>query len=232
MGRIRYLGNVLYDADRIEEMASRPDLELVDAQRELILDPFDPAVIEAARNNGVHDSIIDSAQKSPAYRFVKEWGLALPLHVEFRTFPMLFYVPPLMPVISNTNSGYIRNETEDLFADIEKARIPIQFLGKMFAAGNDAKVRYALRKQYAVRMLRRHLTVGDVDAETAERALREADCSREEADEIYRLTSLPTAEERFVIPPAQREMAIEMLEDPREFQRSTGFGFRSAPARS
>lgn len=232
VGRIRYLGNVLYDADRIEEMASRPDLELVDAQRELILDPFDPAVIEAARNNGVHDSIIDSAQKSPAYRFVKEWGLALPLHVEFRTFPMLFYVPPLMPVISNTNSGYIRNETEDLFADIEKARIPIQFLGKMFAAGNDAKVRYALRKQYAVRMLRRHLTVGDVDAETAERALREADCSREEADEIYRLTSLPTAEERFVIPPAQREMAIEMLEDPREFQRSTGFGFRSAPARS
>ena len=48
VGRIRYLGMVLYDADRIEETAKRPDHELVDAQRDMILDPFDPQVIREA----------------------------------------------------------------------------------------------------------------------------------------------------------------------------------------
>ena len=42
VGRIRYLGVVLYDASRIEEVASRPDEDLVEAQRSLILDPNDP----------------------------------------------------------------------------------------------------------------------------------------------------------------------------------------------
>jgi len=231
VGRIRYLGNVLYDADKLVECAERPDLELVDAQRELILDPDDPDVIEAAKRGGVSDGVIESAQRSPAYRFVKEWRLALPLHVEFRTFPMLFYVPPLMPVIASQEAGTVRNETEDLFADIDSARVPIQYLAKLFAAGNEGKVRYSLRKQYAVRMWRRHKTVGDVDLATAEQALVQAECSAEEADAIYRLTSLASMEERVVVPPAQREMAIEALGDPLEFKQSSGFGFRSAPAR-
>ncbi len=231
VGRIRYLGNVLYDADRLVEAASQPDLELVEAQRDLILDPHDPQVIAAAKASGVHDSIIESAQNSPTYRFVKEWKLALPLHVEFRTFPMLFYVPPLMPVVSNQNSGSVRNETEELFADIEKARLPIRYLARMFAAGNEGKVRSSLKKQYAVRIWRRHVTVGDIDRETAEKALVEGECSIEEAEAIYKLTALASMDERCVVPPAQREMAIEMLSDPLEFKQSSGFGFRSAPSR-
>ena len=232
VGRIRYLGNVLYDADGLVDAAKRPDLELVDAQRELILDPHDPDVIAQARRNGVPEGVIESAQKSPAYQFAKQWKLALPLHVEFRTFPMLFYVPPLMPVMAKKEGEAVRNDTEDLFADIEKARVPIQYLGRLFAAGNDGKVRYALRKQYAVRLWRRHLTVGDVDREAALRALTEADCTPEEADAIYRLTALASMDERVVIPPAQREMAIEMLEDPLDFKKKTGFGFMSGPVRS
>ena len=204
----------------------------MDAQRELILDPHDPDVIAQARRNGVPEGVIESAQKSPAYQFAKQWKLALPLHVEFRTFPMLFYVPPLMPVMAKKEGEAVRNDTEDLFADIEKARVPIQYLGRLFAAGNDGKVRYALRKQYAVRLWRRHLTVGDVDREAALRALTEADCTPEEADAIYRLTALASMDERVVIPPAQREMAIEMLEDPLDFKKKTGFGFMSGPVRS
>jgi len=46
---IRYLGNVLYDADLIEQAAKRPDNELVQAQRSTILDPNDPKVIAEAR---------------------------------------------------------------------------------------------------------------------------------------------------------------------------------------
>ena len=60
---------------------------------------------------------------------------------------------------------------------------------------------------------------------TAEHMLREADSSPEEAEAIYRLTSLCRFEDRFVIPPAHREQAMEMMGDPRERQNSVGFGF-------
>jgi nitrate reductase beta subunit len=75
------------------------------------------------------------------------------------------------------------------------------------------------------------LTVGDVDQETARRMLREAECSEEEAQAIYRLTSLCTFDDRFVIPPAHREQAMEMLTDPMERRQATGFGFLEAPQR-
>ena len=104
VGRIRYLGVMLYDADKLEEVAAAPENELVERQRDMLLDPFDPEVIEAAKENGVADSTIRAAQKSPVYKFVKEWGMALPLHAEFRTLPMLFYVPPLLPVMATLSS--------------------------------------------------------------------------------------------------------------------------------
>ncbi|HRO73735.1 MAG TPA: nitrate reductase subunit beta, partial [Saprospiraceae bacterium] len=80
VGRIRYLGVMLYDADKIVEVASANDDKLIESQLDIYLDPNDPEVIEAARKNGVHDSTIIAAQKSPVYKFVKEWGIALPLH--------------------------------------------------------------------------------------------------------------------------------------------------------
>jgi nitrate reductase beta subunit len=92
-------------------------------------------------------------------------------------------------------------------------------------------VRYALRKQKAVRWYRRALTVGDVETSVAERMLREADSSPEEAEAIYRLTSLCTFEDRFVIPPMHREEAIQMMEDPLEHKQNVGFGFMTGPRR-
>ena len=61
--------------------------------------------------------------------------------------------------------------------------------------------------------------------------LAEADCTPEEADAIYNLTSLCTFEDRFVIPPMHREEALAMMEDPLETKGSTGFGFTEAPKR-
>ena len=232
VGRIRYLGNVLYDADRIAEMALLPDDQLVEAQREMILDPFDPKVIAAAKANGISDGIIQSAQKSPVYKFLKVWKIALPLHVEYRTFPMLFYVPPLLPVMSMTQGDVVKNDLDELFADIDKHRAPMAYLGKMFTGGNIGKLRYALRKQVAVRVWRRHVTVGDIDEIKARQALAEADTTPDEATAIYKLSALAGFEERFVVPPFQREMAIEMLEDPHEYRANAGFGSRTSPKRS
>ena len=233
VGRIRFLGVLLYDASRIEEIAKLPDDELIEAQRSIILDPNNPDIIAAARKNGVHDSVIEAAQKSPVYKFVKIWKMALPPHIEFRTLPMLFYVPPMSPVMGMRKSNNtITHVSEDLFHDIESARTPLAFLGSLLGAGSDEQVKYALRKQKAVRTYRRALTVGDVTEEQASRMLEEADCSPEEASDIYRLTSLSTFDQRFVIPPMHREEAIEMLEDdPLEHKNAVGFGFINPPKR-
>jgi len=231
VGRIRYLGVLLYDAERIEQVAKSPNEALIDAHRSMLLDPFDPEVLSEARRNGIHESVLESAQRSPVYQFVKAWKIALPPHIEFRTLPMLFYVPPMSPVMASKTEDTIRHTSEDLFHDIDQARVPMKFLANLFGAGHEAKVRYALRKQKAVRWYRRALTVGDVTMEIAERMLREADCSPEEAEAIYRLTSLCTFEDRFVIPPMHREEALQALEDPLEHKQGAGFGFISAPRR-
>jgi nitrate reductase beta subunit len=231
VGRIRYLGVLLYDADRIEEVAKRPAEELVEAQRNMILDPWDEEVIAAARRDGIHDSVIEAAQRSPVYRFVKEWKVALPPHIEFRTLPMLFYVPPLSPVMAQRQGDTLDHVSTDLFHDIDEARVPMKFLASLFGAGHEGKVRYALRKQKAVRLWRRALTVGDIDRATAEAMLREADCDPDEAEAIYRLTSLCTFEDRFVIPPMHREEALEMMRDPMEHKQEAGFGFLAGPRR-
>ena len=231
VGRIRYLGVLLYDASRIEEVASLPDDQLIEGQRSLILDPHDPHVIDEARRSGVHQSVIDSAQRSPVYRFVKDWKLALPPHLEYRTLPMLFYVPPMSPVMSSQASGLLDQVSGNLFHDIDEARVPLKFLSNLFGVGEEAPLRYALRKQKAVRWYRRFKTVGDVDEQTAMRMLQEADCSPEEAESIYQLTSLCSFEDRFVIPPMHREEAIQMMRDPLEHKQSVGFGFISGPKR-
>ena len=231
VGRIRYLGVLLYDADRIEEVAKLPDEELIEGHRSLILDPHDPLVIAAAKRNGIHDSTLEAAQNSPVYSFVKVWKLALAPHIEFRTLPMLFYVPPMSPVMASESNNIVNSTSTDLFHDIEDSRVPMQFLGNLFGAGQPGKVAYALRKQKAVRWYRRALTVGDVTMETAERMLREADCSATEAEAIYRLTSLCTVDDRFVIPPAHREEAIEAMRDPMQHKQETGFGIITGPRR-
>jgi len=232
VGRIRYLGVVLYDADRIHETASAPDAELVARHRELILDPFDARVIAQAERDGVHSSVIESAQKSPVYRFVKEWELALPLHPEFRTLPMLFYIPPLLPVVGKVDSGsYDVDEGDDYFGTLDKARVPIKYMARLFAAGNVEPVRKTYQKLLAVRLYKRAESVGDLDKAKVQVALAAAGVTPEQCEAIYRLTALPTFEDRFVIPPMHREYAVELMGDPYTFKAETGVGFRKKPER-
>ena len=177
------------------------------------------------------ESTIEAAQKSPVYQYVKVWKLALPPHLEFRTLPMLFYVPSMAPVMAVRQGDTLDHLSHDLFHDIEQARVPIKYLANLLAAGSEEKVRYALRKQKAVRWYRRAVTVGDVDIESARRMLHEANCSPEEADAIYRLTALSTFNERFVIPPGHREMGVETQQDPLRHKQQAGFGFVAGPRR-
>ena len=251
VGRIRYLGVLLYDADKIPEAASAPVDQLIDRQLELILDPYDPAVISNAKQNGIADSTLKAAQTSPVYKFVKEWGLGLPLHAEFRTLPMLFYVPSLLPVMAtlsdtdNTEQAgkldpiakfWDRNSlydttTESLWGTIEQSRFPIKYMANLFGAGNEEKIKTVLKKQLAVRLYRRNVTVGDIKKEFSDLVLKDVDLTPEMANDIYCLTSLATFDNRFNIPPAHREQAIEMLENSADVKGSAGFGFTEKPVR-
>ena len=62
VGRIRYLGMLFYDADRISEIAAMADKELVEGQRDLILDPFNKEVIRKAKEDGIRDQTIMAAR--------------------------------------------------------------------------------------------------------------------------------------------------------------------------
>ena len=251
VGRIRYLGVMLYDADRIKEMASCDESELVQKQLDIILDPFDPKVIEEAKKNGVADSTIKAAQCSPTYKFVKEWNLALPLHPEFRTLPMLFYVPPLLPVMASVKE--VNNEkqaskagditkiwednwlydtsTDELWGSIDQVRLPMKYLANLFSAGDESKVKLRLMKLMTVRAYRRWKTVGDISKEKVDTMLKDADMTSKEADAIYYLTSLAKFDDRFVIPAAHREQAIEMTEFTGDKKGSMGFGFKEDTAK-
>ena len=219
VGRIRYLGVLLYDADRLKDAASRPDAELVQAQRDILLDPADPDVIAAARRDGVPEATIEAARHSPVWSFVKAWGLGLPLHPEFRTLPMVFYVPPLLPSISRAADA-----GGGLFASLEEARLPLRYLAGLFSAGNERVMEATYRKLLAVRIHRRSRQVGDLPPGAAEEALAAAGITADQADAIYRLTSLASLQERIVLPPSGREAQTEPTTEP-QAQYGSGLGF-------
>jgi nitrate reductase beta subunit len=215
VGKIRSFGILLYDMDRVEEAAMADDEGLVEAQREIILDPFDPEVIAGAKKSGISDDWIDAAQRSPVYKMVKKWKLALPLHPEFRTLPSLYYIPPLAPIV--TSAGKDSPSTTDIFDmekpsegpllgldEMEKFRVPFKYLASMFGAGNTEVVKTAILRQLAVRHYQRSIRV---DNKPNAEVLDKVGLSEEDANGIVRATSLAFYDERFVVPTTKREEA-------------------------
>ena len=72
--------------------------------------------------------------------------------------------------------------------------------------------------------------MGDVAEETVKAALADTRLDKLTADDIYYLTSLAKFDDRFVIPDAHREQAIEMMEFTGDVQGSAGFGFKAGSA--
>jgi len=237
VGRIRYMGVLLYDADRIPSAVAVPDDKLVEAFMDTILDPFDSEVIAAAKANGVDDGWIKAAQNSPIYKFAKLWKIALPLHLEYRTMEMMFYIPPLSPVMSSVENEMVRlklgKELQDfeLFDNLDAARLPVKYLANLFSAGDEEVIRNILRKMYAVRIYMRRKTVDNIVDEATLQALTSAGTSPEEAEAVYKLTTQPTIPERFVLPPYHREMSVETWMDPLAHKGEVGVGYVQAPKR-
>lgn len=229
-GRIRYVGVVFYDADRIMDTAKTPDDRLVEAMRDAILDPCDPNVIEAARKVGIEDNWIKAAQNSPSYNLFKKWRIAFPHHPEFRTVPMNYYIPPLSPILHQAKGdqgGTYDPENMEFFADPELMRVPLKYLANLMTAGNEQLILESLKKQMAVRMYIRQERVGDVGEAKVKAALSDVGLTEQDAIDINRLVALATFKERFVIPETHRESKTSV--DPRtmyEKRGSIGFGVK------
>jgi len=218
VGRIRYLGVLLYDADKIAEAASTEDAQqLYERQCDVFLDPNDPQVIEEALKQGITQNVIDAAQASPVWKLAMDWKLALPLHPEYRTLPMVWYVPPLSPIQSVADNGGLQQH-DSVLPDVESLRIPVQYLANMLTAGDTAPVLRALKRMMAMRHYKRSQTVEGV---TDTRALEETGLNEAQVEEMYRYLAIANYEDRFVIPTSHRELAREAFPE----RNGCGFSF-------
>jgi nitrate reductase beta subunit len=204
VGRLRYIGVVLYDPDRVLPAASVADpRRLHEAHREVLLDPHDPAVVAAAARDGVPEDWVQAAQRSPVYSLIFEYGLALPLHPEYRTLPMVWYIPPLSPVVDAIrDSGHDGEAAGNLFAAVDALRIPVEYLASLFTAGDQEAVRRVLRRLAAMRSYQRDITLG---AEPDESIPASVGMTGEAMRRMYRLLAIAKAEDRYVIPAAHGE---------------------------
>ncbi len=218
VGRIRYLGVMLYDADRIKEAASQPsEQDLYQAQLDVFLDPNDPEVIAQARRDGVPDSWIEAAQRSPVYRMAMDWKIAFPLHPEYRTLPMVWYVPPLSPIQSAAEAGHIGHN--GVLPDVERLRIPVRYLANLLTAGDERPVIDGLRRMLAMRAYKRSQTV---DGEDNAAVLDAVGLSRDQVELMYRTMAIANYEDRFALPTGHRELNPE---DPWAMRSGCGFSF-------
>lgn len=203
VGRIRYLGVMFYDADRVEAAASvANEQDLYESQLDIFLDPNDPEVIAAAREANIPEDWIEYAQRSPIYKMAVEWKIALPLHPEYRTLPMVWYVPPLSPITNMVEGKGATAAPEDIFPAIDDMRIPVQYLANLLSAGDTEVIKKVLKK---MAVMRSHMRSRNLNKTPDLDLLEQFGMTEKETEEMYRLLAIAKYDDRFVIPAAHRE---------------------------
>src|SRR6185503_13419452 len=149
-------------------------------------------------------------QRSPVYKLAKDYRVALPLHPEFRTMPMVWYIPPLSPVVERlTETGHDGEDAANLFGAIDALRIPVEYLAELFTAGDPEPVRGVLQKLAAMRSYMRDVTL---DRPRDESVATAVGMTGKEIVEMYRLLAIAKYDERYVIPTAYEGEAHQLEE--------------------
>ncbi len=199
VGRIRYLGVILYDADKIASAGSVDnEQDLYKSQLDVFLDPHDEEVQAQALKAGISQTWIDAAMASPVYKMAVEWKIALPLHPEYRTLPMVWYIPPLSPLQKSVEKGELPNDgLNGLLPKIEDMQIPLKYLANLLSAGDTEVIAGVLGKIATMRQYMREKTIfGRRNKEI----LDKAGLTTVEVEEMYRYLALAHYDDRFVIP--------------------------------
>jgi len=200
VGRIRYMGVLLYDMDKVKAAAAMEREDDIYARvLDLIADPTDPEVIAMAREEGISEAWLKAAAESPIYQIVKDWKIAMPLHPEFRTLPMVWYIPPLSPIAK-------RVESDVYLPDVDEMRIPIAYIASLFSAGDKKVVTDILQKLLDMRLAMRVKQTG----ESLPRALS---ISEEQAEKMFRLLAIAKYKDRFRVPAGLQGVTKEKLHE-------------------
>jgi nitrate reductase beta subunit len=145
---------------------------------------------------------MEAARNSPVYKMAVEWKVALPLHPEYRTLPMVWYVPPLSPIRPRPTPAMWAPTAQ--IPDVNQLRIPVKYLANLLTAGDTGPVVRALERMLAMRAYqreqacrRRQHAVLDQVGLTARRMV----------EEMYHVMAIANYEDRFVIPTTHREYA-------------------------
>ena len=182
----------------------------------MFLDPNDPKVIEAARAEGIPDSWLEAAQQSPVYKMAMDWKVALPLHPEYRTLPMVWYIPPLSPIQTAVEAGSVG--MNGVIPDLKSLRIPMRYLANLMTAGDEKPVVRALERMIAMRAYKRAQQVeGQEDLEV----LQQAGLTADQVEQMYRYMAIANYEDRFVIPTSHKSYA----ENAYDMKSGCGFSF-------
>jgi nitrate reductase beta subunit len=131
--------------------------------------------------------------------------VALPLHPEYRTMPMVWYIPPLSPVVDVLrDTGHDGEEAGNLFGAVDALRIPMEYLAGLFTAGDPTPVRGVLNRLAAMRAYQRRINLGEERDESIAQAVGMTGASMQD---MYRLLAIAKYDERYVIPAAHAEDA-------------------------
>lgn len=174
-------------------------------------------MIEQAEKDGISYEWIEAAQNSPVYKLAIEYKLAFPLHPEFRTMPMVWYCPPLSPIMSYFEGKNAGQNPDMIFPAIEEMRLPIEYLANLFTAGDVQPVKESLQKMAMMRSyMRSQVTGKEFDTSKLERL----GLSEIQTKDMYRLLGLAKYEDRFVVPTSHKETYL----DTYHAQGSQGYG--------
>jgi len=164
-----------------------------------------PHGIEAARRSGIPEDWIDAARRSPIWDLIMTYEVALPLHPEYRTMPMVWYIPPLSPVVDILrDTGHDGEDLDNLFGAVDALRIPVDYLAGLFTAGDPEPVTAVLQRLAAMRVYQRRINLGE---ERDESIAGTVGMTGQQMDDMYRLLAIAKYEERYVIPAAHAEDA-------------------------
>jgi nitrate reductase beta subunit len=147
-----------------------------------------------------------------------DWKVAFPLHPEYRTLPMVWYIPPLSPIQNAAAQGKI--PSDGLMPDINSLRIPVKYLANLLTAGKEEPVIEALERMIAMRVFMRARTVDGVNATEV---LDRVGLDEQTLDDMYRIMALANFEDRYVIPSNHREYVGNT-----PFDNEIAFAYRSS----
>src|SRR3546814_9863247 len=101
--------------------------------------------MEQAGKDGVPENGLEAARHSPVWKMAMEWKVAFPLHPEYRTLPMVWYVPPLSPINAAASAGQI--SVNNNMPDVRSLRIPLKYLANLLTAGDEEPIALCLERK-------------------------------------------------------------------------------------